>query len=82
MERVRQNVESLPVSGLNGETLNVTISVGVAEVNTLPKASAHRSEISDTLALADEQLYEAKHQGRNQVRFAKPSRKTEASQAG
>ncbi len=82
MERVRQNVENLPVSGLNDEALSVTISVGVAEVNTLPKASAHRSEISDTLALADEQLYEAKHRGRNQVRFARPSRKTDASQAG
>ncbi len=72
MERVRQTVESLSITGINGEALKVTISVGVAEVNTLPKASLHRSEISDTLALADEQLYAAKNQGRNRVCYARP----------
>lgn len=48
----------------------MTISVGVAEVNTRPQSRAHRGDISETLALADEQLYEAKHQGRNRVCYA------------
>jgi len=69
MERVRQSVESLQVTGINGEILNITISVGLAEVNTRPKASHGRTDISDALALADEQLYAAKRQGRNQVCF-------------
>ncbi len=69
MDRLRQNVEALELNGFNGEPLKVTISVGVAAVNTLPKASPHRSEISDTLALADEQLYAAKNNGRNRVCF-------------
>ena len=82
MDRVRQNVGKLDLRGFNGETLKVTISVGVAEVNTRPKASPHRSEISETLAIADEQLYEAKNNGRNQVRFALPEKDKAISQAG
>jgi diguanylate cyclase (GGDEF)-like protein len=83
MDRVRQTVENLSITGMNGEALKVTISVGVAEVNTLPKASLHRSEISETLALADEQLYEAKNHGRNRVCFARPGEASQhVSQAG
>lgn len=84
MERVRKTVEKLQIEGFHGEALKVTISVGVAEVNTLPKASPHRSEISETLALADEQLYAAKNNGRNQVRHARQTAATTAAipQAG
>lgn len=82
MDRVRQNVQKLELRGFNGEPLKVTISVGVAEVDTKPKVSPHRSEISETLALADEQLYEAKHRGRNQVCFTPPQRKNSVPQAG
>ncbi|MCE3234914.1 MAG: pleD [Vampirovibrio sp.] len=67
MERVRQSVEKLQLYGINGELLKVTISVGLAEVNTRPKASARQSEISEALAIADEQLYRAKEKGRNRV---------------
>ena len=69
MERVRQNVERLQVKGFHGEALNITISIGLAEVNTQPKASHGRTEISDALASADEQLYVAKNNGRNQICF-------------
>lgn len=78
MDRVRQNVEKLQLHGLNGEMLRVTISVGLSEVNTRPRASAHKSEISESLAIADEQLYRAKEKGRNQVCFA--SEEPEATQ--
>ncbi len=67
MDRVRQNVEKLQLRGMNGEELRVTISVGLTEVNTRPKASPYKSEISESLAIADEQLYVAKNRGRNQV---------------
>lgn len=67
MDRVRQNVEKLQLRGINGEELRVTISVGLTEVNTRPKVSPYKSEISEALAIADEQLYVAKNQGRNQV---------------
>lgn len=67
MERVRQKVEKMQLRGLNGEELHVTISVGLAAVDGKPKNGAHRSEISEALALADEQLYAAKGNGRNQV---------------
>lgn len=76
MERVRQSVEKLQLTGINGEPLTVTISVGVAEVDTQPKVSPHRSEISEALALADEQLYVAKDHGRNRVCAVKPERKS------
>jgi diguanylate cyclase (GGDEF)-like protein len=82
MERVSQNVEKLQLYGINGEALKVTISIGLAEVNTKPKVSPYRSEISEVLALADEQLYRAKHQGRNQVCCVQPESSTSVSQAG
>lgn len=69
MERVRQNVEEMTLSGFNGERLQVTISVGLTAVNTRPKAGPRQSEISEALAIADEQLYLAKRQGKNQVCF-------------
>jgi diguanylate cyclase (GGDEF)-like protein len=82
MERVRQNVESLQVSGFHGENLKITISVGLAEVNTKPKAGPGRTEISDALALADEQLYAAKNKGRNQVSYLGDEQAQSISQAG
>lgn len=69
MERLRQRVEAMQLRGFNGERLSVTISVGLTEVNTQVRPDACRSEISDALATADEYLYAAKHQGRNQVMY-------------
>lgn len=69
MERVRKRVERMQLCGIHGEKLHVTISAGVIEVNNSPANTAHRSLISDSLARADEQLYAAKHQGRNRVCF-------------
>lgn len=73
MERIRQSVEQMQLRGINGEPLHVTISSGLSLVDTRPKEGAHRSEISEALALADEQLYIAKEQGRNQVCYIEPA---------
>lgn len=69
LNRVRQSVEKMQLTGINGETLRVTMSAGLAEVDVTPRGNAAggRSEISEALALADEQLYSAKKNGRNQV---------------
>jgi diguanylate cyclase (GGDEF)-like protein len=68
MERVRQNVESMQLCGIHGERLHVTISAGLVPVETSKhEGSERRSEISEALAQADEQLYAAKDQGRNRI---------------
>ncbi|HEY9745226.1 MAG TPA: sensor domain-containing diguanylate cyclase [Oculatellaceae cyanobacterium] len=74
MERIRQSVEQMELRGVNGEPLRVTISSGLALVDTRPRQGAHRSEISESLAAADEQLYIAKEKGRNQVCYALPEK--------
>ncbi len=63
-ERIRQRVENLTFSQ-NGKRVGATISVGLAEYNpALDKKPA------DLIKRADTALYEAKRNGRNQVRTA------------
>ena len=58
-ERLRKAVESKPVE-LDNQTINVTISMGLAEYN--------RKESGEELfERADKALYEAKTSGRNRV---------------
>ncbi|WP_404361718.1 GGDEF domain-containing protein [Marinobacter sp.] len=58
-ERVRECIEGISFDDISG-SLRVTVSIGVAEFQ--------RGEDPDqTLARADQALYEAKHKGRNQV---------------
>ena len=59
-ERVRAAIAAAPFETKEA-TLPVTISIGVAQVNSLPATSA------DLLRRADEQLYRAKQEGRNRV---------------
>ena len=61
-ERLRREVEELRVLAPDGERIPVTISVGAA---TVPGESGAGADA--VLALADENLYEAKRRGRNQV---------------
>jgi len=59
LERVRMNVESTPVPGIDGTAHFLTVSVGVvANDKSFPTALPQ---------LADEALYAAKHAGRNRV---------------
>jgi diguanylate cyclase (GGDEF)-like protein len=68
LERIRQNVAQHLLSDFTGQTMKVTISAGLAEVNTRPHPGGiHDNEMVHALTLADEQLYRAKGQGRNQV---------------
>ena len=59
-EQLRQLVAAEPVE-FEGDVIPVTISVGVATIDGEP------IEISSFLRLADENLYRAKHSGRNCV---------------
>jgi diguanylate cyclase (GGDEF)-like protein len=63
-ERLRQKVESRKFQGASGESLVVTVSLGVAELTDEIKNPA------DFVAAVDHALYRAKRGGRNQVRTA------------
>lgn len=60
LNRVRHMVEELTITTDNNESVKVTISFGVA----IMKAEF---DFNDTIAQADDALYEAKNQGRNRV---------------
>ena len=64
-ERIAQNRFALPSLSAGGETLEVpmTVSIGVAQFNAADNLQAF-------LERADRALYEAKNNGRNQVRVA------------
>jgi diguanylate cyclase (GGDEF)-like protein len=61
-ERVRQTIEKNAIEYKKGETLNITVSIGVS---TLIESETS----ADLIARADEALYYAKAHGRNQVKF-------------
>lgn len=60
-ERVREAVQAQSIDGNDGKPLNLTVSIGVAEVD-LPNET-----IETVLNRADKALYEAKNRGRNRV---------------
>lgn len=66
-EKIRKIVESYPFPGKKkGESMNITISLGVSEYNPAVMKSS-----DDLIRYADNALYEAKEGGRNQVRVQK-----------
>ena len=62
-EDLRRRFEAEPFI-VEGESLRVTVSIGVAE------SDATMTGLSDLMRRADQALYEAKRSGRNRVRFA------------
>jgi diguanylate cyclase (GGDEF)-like protein len=58
-ERLRKKVENSSVCSTKGEEIRFTISIGVAIY--------HEGTLEDTIDQADMKLYQAKHNGRNQV---------------
>ncbi|MCM0613818.1 GGDEF domain-containing protein [Marinobacter sediminum] len=73
-ERFRQNIEQLVVND-RGRLIRCTISVGVAS-----RHSEHIT-LNHAIARADEQLYQAKVQGRNQVSTGRTSDQPEGNPA-
>lgn len=61
LEEVRQLIESTPIQTKTGDTVNVTISAGLA---TFPSDGAGEEEL---LAIADARLFQAKGEGRNRI---------------
>jgi diguanylate cyclase (GGDEF)-like protein len=61
-ERIRRNIEAME-SPFDGNTIKMTASLGVATLNS-------GEEENDFFSRADKALYQAKHAGRNCVRFA------------
>lgn len=68
LDRIRRKIEKTPLNGLDGVTMDITISAGIASAETQHKATqASHTIISHALEQADQQLYIAKHLGRNRV---------------
>ncbi len=59
-DRLREKIAEIEVSGVNGETVSFTVSMGLAE-------SSVAADINSILTVADEALYIAKQTGRNRV---------------
>lgn len=59
-EAIRSKIESSFIEFL-GEKMNITISAGIATVDTL------KQNLTETLRIADQRLYKSKNAGRNQV---------------
>ncbi len=67
-ERIRSQVALVPVPCGQGQVMNITISIGVASI--IPHAETTGA---DMIQAADQALYKAKRQGRNQVQVYTPS---------
>lgn len=64
-ERIRNSVETARVRSLFSDVVTrVTVSAGVASVKPTPDDQMHY-----LIELADQKLYQAKHDGRNRVRY-------------
>ena len=61
LERVRKRLEEEHMTASNGDDFNVTMSVGLARLQT-------RRPLKETIEHADKALYTAKEQGRNRVK--------------
>ncbi len=62
VERIRAGLERLPIRLPGGDTLFITASFGIAEMNP-------RQPVEEGIAIADMALIRAKEQGRNQVQI-------------
>ena len=66
-ERIRQSVAEQPLRVSGGTTLAVSVSIGVASLETMKATAAIEALAQDLLARADQALYKAKAEGRNRV---------------
>jgi diguanylate cyclase (GGDEF)-like protein len=68
-DRVRDHISGLSLHTSDGQTVQVTVSVGVAALD-----AGSRRELTELLAAADAALYRAKRDGRNQVQMISTTR--------
>ena len=68
-DRVRDHISGLSLHTSDGQSVQVTVSVGVAALD-----AGSRRELSELLAAADAALYRAKRDGRNQVQMISTTR--------
>lgn len=83
-ERIRQAIESTTFALNSKNKVKVTVSIGVSSWQPSNKRSDNLTALGQSfLACADETMYRAKHQGRNQVLYAKfnPSQASELNNA-
>lgn len=66
-ERLRHRIESIRLYHDSDEPLQITVSIGVVHDHLLPEAS-----LSTLLSTADQVMYMAKNNGRNQVKHLMP----------
>jgi diguanylate cyclase (GGDEF)-like protein len=66
-QRIRASVAAQPFMLAEGQALPVTVSVGVATLDDFEREHAIEEVASALLARADQALYQAKQNGRNQV---------------
>lgn len=66
-ERIRQHVSEQPLVLADGQTLDVTVSVGVASLTEHDECEAIEATAQKLVARADQALYLAKQGGRNKV---------------
>jgi len=64
-EHVRKNVEALIIPTEDGETTQVTVSIGISTIIPTPETDS-----KEFLNMADQALYKAKESGRNRVVIA------------
>ncbi len=68
-DRVRDHISGLSLRTSDGQSVEVTVSVGVAALD-----AGSRRELTELLAAADAALYRAKRDGRNQVQMISTTR--------
>ena len=66
-ERIRGAVSASPIDLPNGESVTITASIGIAEVQPAPEANDLKTTGDSLIARADVALYAAKSQGRDRV---------------
>jgi len=66
-ERIRQAIGATPFDLPNGETVTITVSIGISGIRLEPKADDLKTFGDSLIARADVALYRAKSGGRDQV---------------
>jgi diguanylate cyclase (GGDEF)-like protein len=66
-QRIRAGVANAPFALPDGEALSISVSIGVATLDDFERDHAIEGVAQQLVALADQALYQAKENGRNQV---------------